>query len=302
MKSNSLVQLSSRLALSLVAVVLAAGCAGNTAATAAPGSPSTEWGSAVNIGWFYIGDDGEEYGCGGGSGTLVGDTTTVLTAAHVVAWTSEDEAECPGAQLWVGYPVEARGQYFVWWKAEVTASDDLLDIALVSVDVSGAPDGADDAEGAIASIRDGSWGSRPVAVEEFGPNLGDALHVLSYPGIGGYGITYTAGSAAGWAYINDEDSGKEFEYLKLDLTIAGGSSGAGVLNERGELVGVVIQGGADWESDVVDCRKLADTNEDGEVNDADTCIPFGGFINAALSLYDVRVFLGQHGALVEPQE
>jgi hypothetical protein len=65
---------------------------------------------------------------------------------------------------------------------------------------------------------------------------------------------------------------------------------------------VIIQGGADWGSDTVDCRKLADTNDDGEITDADTCIPFGGFINAALSLYDVRVFLGQNGTLVEAQE
>lgn len=283
-------------------VLLATGCTSSSSAASTSTSLATEWGSAVNIGWYYIAEDGEEYGCGGGSGTLIGDTTTVLTAAHVIAWTPEDEQDCPGAELWVGYPVEARGQYFVWWKAKVTASDETLDVALLSVDVSGTPDGADDADGAIASIRDGSWGSRPIAAEDAGPNLGDSLHVLSYPGIGGYGITYTAGNAAGWAYINDEETGKEFEYLKLDLTIAGGSSGAGVLNDRGELVGVVIQGGADWESDVVDCRKLADTNEDGEVTDADTCIPFGGFINAALSLYDVRVFLGQHGALVEAQE
>jgi serine protease Do len=291
-----------RFAGAALVVLLATGCTSSSSAAGTSTSLATEWGSAVNIVWSYIADDGEEYGCGGGSGTLVGDTTTVLTAAHVIAWTPEDEEDCPGAELWVGYPVEARGQYFVWWKATVTASDETLDVALLSVDVSGTPDGADDADGAIASIRDGSWGSRPIAAEDAGPNLGDPLHVLSYPGIGGYGITYTAGNAAGWAYNNDEESGKEFEYLKLDLTIAGGSSGAGVLNDRGELVGVVIQGGADLESDVVDCRKLADTNEDGEVNDLDTCIPFGGFINAALSLYDVRVFLGQHGALVESQE
>jgi V8-like Glu-specific endopeptidase len=283
-------------------ILLVTGCTGSLGGPSAHATLATEWGSAVNINWFYIADDGEEYSCGGGSGTLVSDTTTVLTAAHVVAWTPEDEQDCPGAELWVGYAFEARGQGFIWWKATVTASDETLDVALLSVDVAGTPDGADDADGAIASIRDGSWGSRPIAAEDAGPNLGDPLHVLSYPGIGGYGITYTAGNAAGWAYINDEETGKEFEYLKLDLTIAGGSSGAGVLNDRGELVGVVIQGGADWESDVVDCRKLADTNEDGEVTNADTCIPVGGFINAALSLYDVRVFLGQHGALVESQE
>ena len=283
------------LALSALVLISCSATAGSVATTP---TLATEWGSAVKVTWWYFADDGEEYECTGGSGTLVASTDRVLTAAHVVDWTPDDEAACPGAVLWVGYPVEARGQTFVWWKATVTAADDLLDVALLEVDLMPQPDGATDASGAIASIRDGSWGVRAVALDESGPNLGDPLHVLAYPGIGGWGITYTSGAAAGWSIIEPDDSDKSFEYLKLDLTIAGGSSGAGVLNERGELVGVIIQGGADWGSDTVDCRKLADTNEDGEIDDLDTCIPFGGFINAALSLYDVRVFLGAHGALV----
>ena len=290
-------------ALTIFLSLLLLGCGNLTApAILTSNKALTEWGSAVKVSWWYFADDGEEYECTGGSGTLVASTDRVLTAAHVVEWTSEDEAACPGAALWVGYPVEARGQTFVWWKATVTASDEILDVALLEVDLMPQPDGATDASGAVTSIRDGSWGVRAVAAEEGGPNLGDPLHVLAYPGIGGWGITYTSGSAAGWSTIEPEESDKSFEYLKLDLTVAGGSSGAGVLNERGELVGVIIQGGADWGSDTVDCRKLADTNEDGEVDDLDTCIPFGGFINAALSLYDVRVFLGAHGALVEVKQ
>lgn len=292
---------SQLIALALVALV-AVCCSGTAGTIATSPTLATEWGSAVKVSWWYFADDGEEYECTWGSGTLVAATDRVLTAAHVIEWTSEDEADCPGATLWVGYPVEARGQYFVWWKATISASDELLDVALLEVDLMPQPDGATDASGAITSIRDGSWGVRAVAAEEGGPNLGDPLHVLAYPGIGGWGITYTSGSAAGWSIIEPEESDKSFEYLKLDLTVAGGSSGAGVLNERGELVGVIIQGGADWGSDTVDCRKLADTNEDGEVDDLDTCIPFGGFINAALSLYDVRLFLGAHGALVEVKQ
>ena len=284
------------LALSALLLISCSAPAGSVATTP---TLATEWGSAVKVTWWYFADDGEEYECTGGSGTLVASTDRVLTAAHVVDWTPDDEAACPGAVLWVGYPVEARGQTFVWWKATVTASDDLLDVALLEVDLMPQPDGATDASGAITSIRDGSWGVRAVALDESGPNLGDPLHVLAYPGIGGWGITYTSGAAAGWSIIEPDDSDKSFEYLKLDLTVAGGSSGAGVLNERGELVGVIIQGGADWGSDTVDCRKLADTNEDGEIDDLDTCIPFGGFINAALSLYDVRLFLGSHGALID---
>ena len=279
------------------------GCTGSTAVTGTTSNAvATEWGSAVKVTWWYFEEDGEEYECTGGSGTLVSSTDRVLTAAHVVEWTQDDEANCPGAVLWVGYPVEARGQGFVWWKAEVVASDETLDVALLEVDLLAKPDGARDAEGAISAIRDGSWGVRAIAPESGGPNLGDPLHALSYPGIGGWGITYTAGVAAGWSVIYPDETDYSFEYLKLDLTVAGGSSGAGVLNEKGELVGVIIQGGADWDSDAVDCRKLADTNEDGEVNESDTCIPSGGFINAALSLYDVRVFLGQHGALTEAEE
>lgn len=292
---------SALIALALVALV-SISCTGTTSVTTTSPTLATEWGSAVKVSWWYFADDGEEYECGGGSGTLVASTDRVLTAAHVVEWTPEDESACPDAALWVGYPVEARGQTFAWWKATVTASDELLDVALLEVDLMPQPDSAADASGAITSIRDGSWGVRAVAAEEGGPNLGDPLHVLAYPGIGGWGITYTSGSAAGWSVIYPDESENFFEYLKLDLTIAGGSSGAGVLNERGELVGVIIQGGADWGSDTVDCRKLADTNEDGEVDEFDTCIPFGGFINAALSLYDVRVFLGAHGALVEAQQ
>ena len=284
------------LALSALFLISCSATAGSVATTP---TLATEWGSAVKVTWWYFADDGEEYECTGGSGTLVASTDRVLTAAHVVDWTPDDEAACPGAVLWVGYPVEARGQSFVWWKATVTASDELLDVAILEVDLMPQPDGATDASGAIASIRDGSWGVRAVALDESGPNLGDPLHVLAYPGIGGWGITYTSGAAAGWSIIEPDDSDKSFEYLKLDLTVAGGSSGAGVLNERGELVGVIIQGGADWGSDTVDCRKLADTNEDGEIDDLDTCIPFGGFINAALSLYDVRLFLGSHGALID---
>ena len=39
-------------------------------------------------------------------------------------------------------------------------------------------------------------------------------------------------------------------------------------------------GSGDLEGAIVDCRPLADTNRDGYVDDYDTCVPTGGFINA----------------------
>jgi hypothetical protein len=38
-----------------------------------------------------------------------------------------------------------------------------------------------------------------------------------------------------------------------------------------------LGGGGD---DLVDCRILADTNLDGRINQKDSCIPVGGFINS----------------------
>ena len=245
--------------------------------------------SAVRVAWFYDNKD-EAYYCSSGSGTLINDPSTVLTAEHVISLSEDDKESCPNAYLQVGYAVDPRGEYFIWWDAEVTKSDAILDIAVLKVFTNREPDGETAAVGSIERIRSGDWSVRPVATFASGPNLGDKVHAFAYPGIGGYGATYTVGSAAGWSAI--EDQGKNFEYLKLDMTVAGGSSGAGVLNEYGEVIGIVLQGGADYVSDVVDCSKIADTNEDGEVNELDTCVPFGGFINAALSLADIRAYLG----------
>lgn len=226
----------------LITSLMFVACGGQTA-TSHSQSSSNEWNAAVKVSWFYLEEDGEEYECTGGSGTLVNSTDKVLTAAHVIELTSEQQLDCPDAVLWVGYPYEARGQDFIWWKAKVTASDEVLDVALLEVDLLAEPDSADNVDAAIASIRDGSWGVRDIAPDTGGPNLGDPLHVLAYPAIGGWGITYTAGAAAGWSIIYPDESDYSFEYLKLDLTVAGGSSGAGVLNEKGELVGVIVQGG-----------------------------------------------------------
>jgi len=244
--------------------------------------------SAVKLAWFYQ-EDGKEWYCTGGSGTLIEDPATVLTAEHVISLSEEDKESCPDAYLQVGYAVDPRGGSFLWWDAEVVKSDATLDIAVLKVLINREPEGVTEATGAIERIRSGDWPVRPVATFENGPNLGDEVHAFAYPGIGGSGTTYTVGSAAGWSPI--KDNGKSFEYLKLDMTVAGGSSGAGVLNEYGEVIGIVLQVGANLDSDVVTCRKIADTNEDGEANELDTCVPVGGFINAALSLADIREYL-----------
>jgi hypothetical protein len=50
-----------------------------------------------------------------------------------------------------------------------------------------------------------------------------------------------------------------------------------------------------YQVDTVDCSLLADTNDDGEVDDKDICVPVGGFLNASATLADIRAFLAKQG-------
>jgi hypothetical protein len=88
--------------------------------------------------------------------------------------------------------------------------------------------------------------------------------------------------------------------MKVDLNITHGSSGSLVLNQDGDVVGLVALLGIPMgeEEDSVDCTILADTNLDGEIDDDDTCVSVGGFINSAVSLEQLRGYLVKYG-LVE---
>jgi hypothetical protein len=101
--------------------------------------------------------------------------------------------------------------------------------------------------------------------------------ILGYPGIGGETITLTSGEVSG--FTAESNVGKR-AFIKTSATIAGGNSGGMALNALGELIGIPTQVGSGGDADIVDCRPLADTNRDGSVDENDTCIPTGGFINA----------------------
>jgi hypothetical protein len=52
------------------------------------------------------------------------------------------------------------------------------------------------------------------------------------------------------------------------------------VNQEGELIGVPTRASSgDDDSAIVDCRPVADTNRDGNIDEFDTCVPIGGFIN-----------------------
>jgi S1-C subfamily serine protease len=110
-----------------------------------------------------------------------------------------------------------------------------------------------------------------------GIDLGDTINIFGYPGIGGDTITFTSGNVSGF----DSDTGVEGRaWIKTDATIAGGNSGGTGVDNDGKLIGVPTRIFSNKEGQSVDCRRLADTNGDGKIDETDTCIPVGGFINA----------------------
>jgi len=300
-----------------VGVVLALALFSNNNSGSATPSPSGKpvlengglWQSAVQVAWRTKNSDGTlaKY-CGGGSGGLVGEPDQVLTNEHVVNG-SDNEGDCADAELYVGYPVEPTGVWFVWWPASVRGESAFLDLAIVDVNLT-AVNFPENRAYPASIVLENQWPVYTVASEV--PSLGDPIAIYSYPDIGWYSMTYTAGHVAGWSwdYWDKEtakgqtpawmvefrqDSDGRRDYMKLDATVAHGSSGSSVLNQDGEIIGVSTLVGVGFQTDAVDCMEFVDTNEDGNVDEEDACVPVGGFLNAAATLTDIRAFLTKQG-------
>lgn len=108
--------------------------------------------------------------------------------------------------------------------------------------------------------------------------LGEPLIILGYPGIGGETITLTRGDVGGFTVSDDLN---EPAFIKTSAAISGGTSGGVAIDQSGSLVAIPTQLGYGQESgELIDCRVVADTNGDGNVDARDVCVPVGGFINA----------------------
>jgi S1-C subfamily serine protease len=111
----------------------------------------------------------------------------------------------------------------------------------------------------------------PLRISSRQVEVGETLQIIGFPGIGGFTVTVTQGNIAG--FVSDDDG----EWLKTDASISGGNSGGAAIDSNGELIAVPTRAGGGGR-DVVDCRDF-DTNHDGQINDLDSCIPIGGFLN-----------------------
>ncbi len=209
-------------------------------------------------------DRGEIVDAWSGSGTIVSPDGLILTNAHVVL----PDRESPVDFLLVAMTENPDEAPIPAYYAEVVQADVGLDLAVIRIitDLYGEDVDADSLDLPFVAVGDSDQLS-----------LGDELTILGYPGIGGETITLTGGKVSGFT---GEAAYGNRAFIKTNATIAGGNSGGPAVNTDGELVGIPTQLGYGGEEGVIDCRILADTNGDGVIDELDTCIPTGGFINS----------------------
>jgi S1-C subfamily serine protease len=195
-----------------------------------------------------------------GSGSVVAPEGLIITNAHVV-----DDREGDYTHLGVAVTERTDQPPELRYLAEVAAVDYDLDLAVIRIvsDLQGNP-----VEPALPVVALG---------DSDGVEIGDQLRILGYPGIGGETITFTEGAVSGFT---SERGIPGRAWIKTDATIAGGNSGGMGVDAAGELIGVPTRASAgNAGSPIVDCRPVVDTNRDGVIDNRDTCVPIGGFIN-----------------------
>ena len=233
--------------------------------TAGPGTTSLiPFKSVVQI-IAVVDLDGENVEGWTGSGTIISDDGLILTNAHVVLSDRYYEV----VDLIVSITKEEDEPPERMFYADVIQADAQLDLAVIKV--------RSDLSGGAANFA--SLGIQPVPLgDSDSMSLGDSIVIIGYPGIGGETITLTRGEVSG--FTSEAPYGNR-AYIKTSATIAGGNSGGLAANPQGEIIGVPSAvGTGDIDDEFVDCRRLADTNRDGVIDEYDNCVPTGGFINA----------------------
>lgn len=201
-----------------------------------------------------------------GSGTLVHPQGVVLTNCHVANPRAMGMPAPPADLLGIAITDRSDQPPALSYIVEIVAQSPRLDLAVLRV--------TRDVNGRAVKKLALPW--VPIGNSDE-LELGDIISIFGYPGIGGETITFTSGSISGFTQQRDVTSGRA--WIKTDATIAGGNSGGTAVSQHGYLVGIPTQAAAGTGISPVDARPVVDTNRDGRIDERDTPMAIGGFIN-----------------------
>lgn len=201
-----------------------------------------------------------------GSGTIVHPQGVILTNCHVANPRAMGMSSPPADRLGIAITERSDRAPALSYFAEVVGYNADLDLAVLRIvcDVKGR--------------RTGKLKLPSVAIGDSDKmDLGDRISIFGYPGIGGETVTFTSGNVSGFSKEQGVRSPRA--WIKTDATISGGNSGGTAVCPDGFLVGVPTQASAGTGITPVDARPVLDTNKDGRVDQRDTPMAIGGFIN-----------------------
>ena len=201
-----------------------------------------------------------------GSGTIVHPQGIILTNCHVANPRAMGMSSPPADRLGIAITEASDRAPALSYFGQVVTYDSDLDLAVIRIthDVKGRP---------VKRLRLPS-----VTLGDSNDlELGDRISIFGYPGIGGETVTFTSGNVSGFSAEQGVRSPRA--WIKTDATIAGGNSGGTAVNPHGRLVGVPTQASAGAGVTPVDARPVLDTNRDGRIDQRDTPMAIGGFIN-----------------------
>ncbi|HRQ22581.1 MAG TPA: serine protease, partial [Anaerolineales bacterium] len=153
------------------------------------------------------------------------------------------------------------------YQAKVMAVDGYMDLAVIQITAStnGAPVDTSSLNLPYVELGDSDQ-----------IRIGDTVNIFGFPSIGGNTLTFTKGSVSGFA---SEDQLGDRAWVKTDATITGGNSGGLAADNNARIVGIPTIAASGASERATDCRHIQDTNGDGVIDQNDSCIPIGGFIN-----------------------
>lgn len=217
-----------------------------------------------------------------GSGTIVHPKGVIVTNCHVADPRSMGMPSPPADKLGIAITDRSDQPPVMTYSAQIVAKSPEMDLAVLRID--GRIDGKSIARLNLPYVELGDS-------DEL--DLGNMMRIFGYPGIGGETITFTSGSVSGFTQQKDLVKGRA--WIKTDATIAGGNSGGTAVDDEGHIVGIPTQAAAGTGITPVDARPVVDTNRDGRVDQRDTPMAIGGFINGLRPINLVKPMLEKIG-------
>ena len=217
-----------------------------------------------------------------GSGTIVPPSGIIVTNCHVANPRALGMSAPAIDRLAIAITQRSDEPPAITYFAKVIAQSPQLDLAVLQI---------------VAGLDGRAVGQLNLPYVLLGDSdkveLGDSIRIFGYPGIGGDTVTFTSGSVSGFSH--EEGVRERRAWIKTDATIAGGNSGGTAVDRNGYLVGIPTQAAAGSGITPVDARPVVDTNRDGRIDERDTPMAIGGFINGLRPINLIRPLLEQAG-------